>query len=361
MPPPRPHPPGTYWRGGVLWAKIKVAGHRYRRSLDTDDPRVASQKVGELRDQIRAQSGDGRAGRTFAAAAEAWEAHIADRVGPRTYARYVLSLSMIESHLRGRLLADIDGPLIAAIIAARRAAGVTVATVKRDLGALSSVMNYAIDEGWIEANPVLARLGRLKERRDPITLPDPAHMEIVARRAPGRLQALIRAAWLTGCRQSELAEARASQFDAARGQLSVVGKGRRRRTLDLSPAAIAVIRPPKGDEWLFQMRDGGPYRWVETRWRKLAHGIEGVPAGPDNDGVRPFPFHHMRHWFAVDYLKSGRGTIYDLQLYLGHSSVKTTEIYLEHLTAAERHRAMFSGAQAGGTKAPENNGRKRRK
>jgi len=36
----------------------------------------------------------------------------------------------------------------------------------------------------IEANPVLPRLGRLKERRDPIALPEPAHIEILVRRAP---------------------------------------------------------------------------------------------------------------------------------------------------------------------------------
>jgi len=40
--------------------------------------------------------------------------------------------------------------------------------------------------------------------------------------------------------------------------------------------------------------------------------------------VKPFRFHDLRHWFAVDYLRRG-GSIYDLQKILGHSSIRTTE------------------------------------
>ena len=80
----------------------------------------------------------------------------------------------------------------------------TNATIKRDLGALSSVMNFAIDQGWVEANPVLPRLQRLKERRDPITLPTPADVAKMVSRAPGQLSTMILAARATGCRQEEL-------------------------------------------------------------------------------------------------------------------------------------------------------------
>nr|WP_243445371.1 hypothetical protein [Sphingosinicella ginsenosidimutans] len=39
---------------------------------------------------------------------------------------------------------------------------------------------------------------------------------------------------------------------------------------------------------------------------------------------RRFRFHDLRHLFAVLYLRNRRGTIYDLQMVLGHSSVTTT-------------------------------------
>ena len=45
-------------------------------------------------------------------------------------------------------------------------------------------------------------------------------------------------------------------------------------------------------------------------------------------GVR-FRCHDLRHKFAIDYLKNG-GDIYKLKQILGHSSVKTTEMYLAY-------------------------------
>ncbi|HKR92239.1 MAG TPA: site-specific integrase [Novosphingobium sp.] len=44
-----------------------------------------------------------------------------------------------------------------------------------------------------------------------------------------------------------------------------------------------------------------------------------------------FRFHDLRHLFAVRFLQNG-GSIYALQGIMGRTSVKTTEIYLAHLT-----------------------------
>lgn len=52
----------------------------------------------------------------------------------------------------------------------------------------------------------------------------------------------------------------------------------------------------------------------------------------------PWTIHHLRHLYAVRYLKNG-GSIYVLQQLLGHGSIKVTEIYLDHLTPAEQERA----------------------
>ena len=49
---------------------------------------------------------------------------------------------------------------------------------------------------------------------------------------------------------------------------------------------------------------------------------------------RPFRFHDLRHLHAVTWLKDGR-SIYDLQNRLGHTSIKTTEMYRRYLTPNE--------------------------
>jgi integrase len=62
---------------------------------------------------------------------------------------------------------------------------------------------------------------------------------------------------------------------------------------------------------------------------------------------RRFRVRDLRHWFAVRWLKKG-GDIYCLQNHLGHTSVKTTEVYLDHLTEQEQ------GVAQKGTQSPQN-------
>ena len=46
------------------------------------------------------------------------------------------------------------------------------------------MINYAVDQGWLESNPVLARMRRIEERREPIALPRPEDIALVIERAP---------------------------------------------------------------------------------------------------------------------------------------------------------------------------------
>jgi integrase/recombinase XerD len=46
---------------------------------------------------------------------------------------------------------------------------------------------------------------------------------------------------------------------------------------------------------------------------------------------RRFRVHDLRHGFAIRALREGMG-IYELSRHLGHTSVSTTEIYLNHVT-----------------------------
>jgi integrase/recombinase XerD len=100
-----------------------------------------------------------------------WGNAFESQCSAKTFERYLCSLEQLGPFLEGKKLSDVtaDGRLIAEIVRERQKV-VAPATIKRDLGALSSVINYAIGESWCESNPVLARLARIKERRDPINL-----------------------------------------------------------------------------------------------------------------------------------------------------------------------------------------------
>jgi integrase/recombinase XerD len=225
-----------------------------------------------------------------------------------------------------------------------------IATIKRDLTALSSVLDYCVDEGWRDDNPVLAwlkpggrRKSRLKERRDPIVLPEHAHIDMVVARAPGLLAGMIRAALKTGARLEELVNADRAHVDRERRQLTVIGKRNKLRVISLEDeagdlgweviASLPVSLETKALFWYRRVAKRRATRGQQPaqRFRQLNFGrlVEAVArqAQKQDQDFRPFTFHHLRHRAAVDWLKSGR-SIYTLQQRLGHSSIKTTEIYL---------------------------------
>ena len=184
----RKAPPGCYWRGNTLWARTQVRGREVRWSLHTSDPAIARTQYQAGRERLIGDAHHGGSPRGFVEAMEGWSRWIERRARPKTVQRYACSLDQLKDFLDGKRLSEIDGRFIAEIIRARAADGVSNATIKRDLVAVSSVLNYAIDQGWLESNPVLARMRRIEERRDPITLPRPEDIALVIERAPGMVK-----------------------------------------------------------------------------------------------------------------------------------------------------------------------------
>jgi integrase/recombinase XerD len=331
--------PGTFWRGNVLYGRTRVNGRLLCWSLQTSDPKVAAQRRQAGKDRVIAIKHDDYSW-TFVEVLEAWSPWIAKQVGPATAERYAGSLEQLMPYLAGKLLREIDGRLIAAIIT-ERSKKVSNATVKRDLGALSSVINFAIDQGWCEANPVLPRLGRIKERRDPIVLPKVEHIGFVGDMAPGMVSAVMKAAMVTGARQGELLRAQRGHVDDERRQMTLIGKGNKLRVIDLEPfngyATLTGLTTyaESRERYLFWHGAGRPYsnKSFKGNFTRLM-GRAASAAKSKGLDFQPFRFHDLRHWHAVQWLKSGR-SIYDLQHRLGHTSIQVTEGYCKYLTSEE--------------------------
>jgi integrase/recombinase XerD len=342
MPAGRPKaPPGTYWRDNTLWGRTRIKGKLVRWSLQTDNPKLAAERRKRSKDRVAAiQQGD--QSRPFCEILDEWAGWIRKQVGPATAARYACSPDQLAPWIDGKDHIEIDSRLIAAIVATRSKT-VSNATVKRDLGALSSVLNYAIDQGYRDDNPVLPRLRRVKERRDPIMLPQIDHIRIAVDRAPGMMGHLIMAALATGARQGELLWAQRSHIDIARRQMTLVGKGNKLRVIDLDPyhGLKFLIALPAYSEapsrYLFWHGDGKPYAKgsFKGNFKKF---MKATAKWAKENGIdfRQFRFHDLRHHHAVHYLKDGCGSIYDLQLRLGHTSLSVTEGYLKYLTPEEQ-------------------------
>lgn len=337
MPERPPAPKHTYWRGDTLWARFTVAGREFRESLRTSSPKVATRRVAEMRDKAVGTARFGETTHLWDDAVAAWAGYIVHQVGSaRTVQRYADSLSLAGRHFSTKPISEIDKDAINRFVAARRADGVKNATIRRDLQAMSSLLDFAEDEGWREGNPAQEKMRRLKEHRDPITLPDEEDYQfMLSRLSEDGYADMLRAARATGLRQMELATIERRHFRPENASLLVRGKGNKQRAISLSPEAVAILsRQPVAlkCETIFH-HNGGPITqpaFVFSRARQLAQKAAQKAGRP----FRGFRFHDMRHLFAVEYLRSG-GNIYDLQQHLRHSSVKTTEMYLAFLTPEE--------------------------
>lgn len=333
----------VYLRGKIWWARFQVAGEEFRGSLSTGNEKIARKRVRawRLREIGIAKFGEDR--KSYIEAFTAWTAHIATQVSATTAERYAVSLGQLEPWLKPLYVDEIDKETVSTIVRERRAEGVTTATIRRDLTALSSVIEFAIDEGWREeTNPAERRQKKLKERREPVVLPLAEDIAYVVDRAPGNLARMIEAARETGCRQDELARAERRQLDRERRQLTIRRKGNQIRTISLSEAAWATLSgiPThlKG-KWLFWHGNGEPYRNVSARFNELVKSAQKAAQAEERE-FRPFTFHHLRHYYSVMYLKDG-GNIYALQQHLNHKSITTTEGYLAFLTPEEAMRAKY--------------------
>ena len=93
---------------------------------------------------------------------------------------------------------------------------------------------------------------------------------------------------------------------------------------------------PSPDDPIFCQESGEPFAEAASDFTHFRR-----KAGAADPTLRPFRFHDLRHLFAVESLRGEMG-IYALSKHLGHTSVKTTEIYLAFLTPEEADAARES-------------------
>ncbi len=167
---------------------------------------------------------------------------------------------------------------------------------------------------------------------------------MVAATAPGLFADMIRCAQYTGMRQEEIASLKHRQVDINRESVQLVKtKTKRARSVPMDERAVGTYRgtpPYVSGEFVFWHDKGARYSNVSSRFREMTGRAAAEAKRAGKSFVR-FRFHDLRHWFAVDYLRSRRGSIYELQQVLGHRSIKTTEIYLDFLTPEEKQDAMY--------------------
>jgi len=234
------------------------------------------------------------------------------------------------AHAGGDLLA-LDAASLRAFVAAEHRRGLAPRSLQRRLSGCRSFYRWLLRHGRVAANPAAG----VRAPRAPRTLPQVldvdeavALVEVPIDAPLGlRDRALLELFYSSGLRLSELRLLRWRDLDLDQGQVTVLGKGRRQRTVPVGSHACRALAAwraaadaaPGPDVPVFPGRGGAPIsaRAIQLRLRALGQR-QGL-----FKHVHP---HLLRHSFASHVLESS-GDLRGVQELLGHADIATTQIY----------------------------------
>ena len=235
---------------------------------------------------------------------------------------------------------SINSDVLASYVLELQEKGYSVTTRARKLASVKSLFSFLLLEGIVSQNPTedlhAPKVGR--------TLPNTLSEDEVARllEAPShgtgpealRDHAMLELLYATGMRVTELVSLNLSDINPNEGYVRCMGKGSKERIIPTHGMAVAVLRTYLEDGRTELARNGSePALFLNRRGERLTRqGFWGILKGHAKQAqvqgsVTP---HTLRHSFATHMLRGG-ATLRQVQEFLGHASISTTQVYT-HLT-----------------------------
>ena len=195
--------------------------------------------------------------------------------------------------------------------------------------------NWAYETGKIDQNPCAGIKGP-KPQKTLISVFKEHHIRAMLYLCPptiwwgARDRAMVLTLLLTGVRLQELAGLTLSSINFRERYIRVLGKGNKERKIYLDRRLAKALldwlmfRPKTDTDALWVSQDGKPLGTESIR-----SIIKRLGQRARITDVRVSP-HTFRHTFAINMLREGKDVRF-LQAILGHSTLKSTEIYVRTL------------------------------
>ena len=235
------------------------------------------------------------------------------------------------------------GALLSTYIVSLRAAEYKGTTVRRKIASLRTFFSHAEKFGWIEGQPLRWRdikvgsspgLPKVISEKDVNLIITAAQRSAVrecgnARKLAiaHRNLAIVELLYYTGARVGEILGVTVDQCDLQRKVAVIQGKGRKFRllTFEATPVVAAVAEYARMRKLLAPRVPN--FFLSKTGNRLTVSDFENnLKTICRNAGVRPVTPHAFRHTMATSLLENG-ADLRSVQELLGHTSVRTTQIY----------------------------------
>lgn len=319
-------------RSGIYWITRTVHGRRYRVSTGCRTPDAALAEYQRFEEDPARYVPRGKAGAS-------WDDAVPDFLrfsesvlhnSRRWVDKQEAYLANFGAYVRGghRAFASLDAFTssdIRAFLADLTEGHVTgnkvgPPTINRHLAALKGFMGWARDERRT-ANHADAEVSLVREDKG-IRLPteiEPARWKPILKALDARWRLACEVMLGTGVRYGELARMRAG--DVLDAGLHVPrAKARKARTV---PASARTVKAARQLLTMDQLPD--------DEASQIDHRLE---VAARRAGVEGFTAHELRHTFATVCLRTG-ASLRDVQEWMGHASIRTTERYLHVLRMRE--------------------------
>ena len=244
-------------------------------------------------------------------------------LSPKTQYMYHKAARAIEDHFRrppDQLNEDDVKSFLHSIVTDKK---LSQSSLKITYSALRFLYETTLGKGWIiDKIPYPKTVKAL-----PHVLDKTEVRRIIEAASNLRQKAMLMLTYSAGLRAKETARLRITDIDSARMLIRVEqGKGNKDRYTLLSQTALEVLR----EYWK-------KYRPKEWLFPKDTNPLEHIPAGTVSTAFmrakrqanhrKPATCHTLRHSFATHLLEAGVD-LHTIQVLLGHSSIRTTTVYL---------------------------------
>lgn len=255
----------------------------------------------------------------------------------RSYETTTHRVKALRTHFTGVVMNDLSGQQVREYTSMRMDAGVSAATVNRELAALSAAINWCnVEYEWALPNPVKGRTMREPEGR--VRWLTRAEVEALCRAARVQkfgmvLECFIRLAVNTGCRKEEMLGLEWRRVDLVNGLLYLEGqhtKTNKRRSIPLNEGALSAIKTLMA--YRAEVAPASPWVFMRSNGERVVSIRNGFAKACETAGIKDFVPHDLRHTCAAHLISAGVA-LAEVRDLLGHSTVMMTERYA-HLAPA---------------------------